>query len=69
MSLKAFHLLFLAASTALAFGFAGVQNYRFWELGGTRTDLLLGFVSTGLGFLLLAYSIVFLKKTKHIEMI
>ncbi len=69
MSLKAFHLLFLSASVALAFAFAAYENYRFWELGGTRGDLLLGFLSSGLGFGLLIYGFVFLRKTKHIEMI
>lgn len=69
MSLKAFHLLFIAASELLLFGFAGYENYRYWELAGSRVDLWIGFISSMLGFLLLAYAWIFLRKTKDIGLV
>lgn len=69
MSLKAFHLLFIAASELLLFGFAGYENYRYQELAGARSDLWIGFASSLLGFVLLAYVFVFLRKTKDIGLL
>jgi hypothetical protein len=67
MSLKAFHLVFITASSALAFGFG------IWELktgraaGGQTADLLfgLGSLATGLGLIL--YEWYFLRKTRNIS--
>ncbi len=69
MSLKAFHLLFIAAAVLLLFGFAGYENYRYWELGGSRIDLWIGFTSSLLGFVVLIYAWFFLRKTKDIGLI
>ncbi|HJT35035.1 MAG TPA: hypothetical protein VJ783_23605 [Pirellulales bacterium] len=69
MSLKAFHLLFLAASELLLFGFAGYENFRYWQLAGSRADLWIGFGSSLFGFALLVYVWLFLRKTKDIGLV
>lgn len=69
MSLKAFHLLFIAASELLLFGFAGYENYRYRVLAESRTDLWIGFASSLLGFVLLVYVWIFLRKTKDIGLV
>lgn len=69
MSLKAFHLLFLAASELLLLGFAGYENVRYWQLAGSRTDLWIGFASSLIGFVLLIYVLFFLRKTKDIGLV
>jgi hypothetical protein len=66
MSLKAFHIIFVAASTLLAFGFGG------WELNnyfayGEKQALVLGVFSLVAGFALLWYGKVVLKKLKNIS--
>ena len=69
MSLKAFHLLFIAACEPLLFGFAAYENYRYWQLAGSRADLWIGFASSLFGFVLLIYVWFFLRKTKDIDLI
>ncbi len=69
MSLKAFHLLFIAIAELFLFGFAGYQNYRYWELAGGRLDLWIGFASSLFGFVLLGYVWVFLRKTRDIGLV
>jgi hypothetical protein len=69
MSLKAFHLLFIAASELLLFGFAGYENYRYWQLTQSSVDSWMGFASSLFGILLLFYALVFLRKTKDISLI
>jgi hypothetical protein len=69
MSLKAFHLLFLAACEVLLFGFAGYENYRYMQLTQSGADLWMGFASSLFGILLLFYIWVFLRKTKDISLI
>ena len=69
MSLKAFHLLFIAASELLLLGFAGYENFRYWQLAGSRTDLWIGFASSLIGFVLLIYVWFFLRKTKDIGLV
>lgn len=69
MSLKAFHLLFIAASELLLFGFSGYENYRYWELTRSGVDLWMSFASSLIGFVLLVYALVFLRKTKDISLI
>lgn len=69
MSLKAFHLLFIAASELLLFGFAGYENYRYWVLTASRVDLWIGFASNLLGLVLLVYVWFFLRKTKDIGLL
>lgn len=69
MSLKAFHLLFLAAAEVLLFGFAGYESYHYWALAGSRGDLWIGFISNLLGLVLLIYAWFFLRKTKDIGLV
>lgn len=69
MSLKAFHLLFIAAAELLLFGFAGYESYRYWTLAGSRIDLWIGFASNLLGLVLLVYVWFFLRKTKDIGLV
>ncbi len=69
MSLKAFHLLFLAASELLLFGFAGYENYRYCQLTASQADLWIGFASSLLGLVLLVYVWFFLRKTKDIGLL
>ncbi len=69
MSLKAFHLLFIAASELLLLGFAGYENFRYWQLAGSPADLWIGFASSLLGFVLLIYVWFFLRKTKDIGLV
>ena len=66
MSLKAFHIVFVSASTLLAFGFGG------WELQSyfvthEQQALLLGISSLVAGVALLWYGKVVLKKLKNIS--
>lgn len=61
MSLKAFHVVFISASTLLAFGFGGWM-LRGWWSGGPLTDLLLGLGSMAAGAGLVVYGRHFLKK-------
>ncbi len=66
MSLKAIHIVFIAASTLLSIGFgAWCLNNYFGGLG-TRGDLWLGVGSVGAAIVLLWYGKYFLKKLKHI---
>ncbi|HEX7447214.1 MAG TPA: hypothetical protein VF306_06695 [Pirellulales bacterium] len=69
MSLKAFHLLFIAACELLLFGFAGYENYRYRVLAESRADLWIGFASSLLAFVLLVYVWIFLRKTKDIGLV
>ncbi len=69
MSLKAFHLLFIAACELLLFGFSGYENYRYRELAQSGVDLWIGFASSLFGILLLIYVWFFLRKTKDISLI
>ena len=66
MSLKAFHLVFVSAATALAFGCAvwAFRNYRAPD--GRLGDLLFGIGSVLAGVALIAYERYFLKKTKDV---
>ncbi len=68
MSLKAFHLLFIAASEVLLFGFAGYENYRYAEVTRSSVDLWIGFASSTFGVLLLIYLWFFVRKTKDISL-
>ncbi len=66
MSLKAFHIVFVAASTLLAFGFGAweLKNYFATE---EKQSLLLGIFSLVAGVALIWYGKVVLKKLKHIS--
>ena len=65
MSLKAFHLVFIIASIALAFGFAGWLVHRYFTAGGVL-NLLFAVVSFAAGVGLIFYERYFLKKTKDV---
>ena len=67
MSLKAFHVIFITASSALAFG-CGVWALKdYFSADGRALDLLfaLGSVAAGVG--LIVYERYFLKKLKNVS--
>ena len=66
MSLKAFHLVFITASSALAFGCGvwALKNYA--GADGRATDLICGVVALAVGAGLIVYERYFLKKTKNV---
>ncbi|MCL4788585.1 MAG: hypothetical protein KJ070_17625 [Verrucomicrobia bacterium] len=65
MSLKAFHVIFITAASALAFGF-GVWMLREYRLpGGGSGDLAFGVASLIVGVALLVYEGYFLRKLKN----
>lgn len=66
MSLKAFHIVFVTASTLLAFGFGGWELNNYFA-GGEKQALLLGVLSLLCGVTLLWYGKIVLKKLKHIS--
>jgi hypothetical protein len=66
MSLKAFHLVFITASTMLALGFAVWSGLQYAEVGGTMN------LTCGIGSVLCAGGLVwygkyFLKKLKNVS--
>jgi len=67
MSLKAFHLLFITASCALAFG-CGVWGLRdFFSSEGSAWDLVFGLGALAVGIGLIFYERYFLKKLKRVS--
>ena len=66
MSLKAFHVVFITAASALAFGF-GVWMIRSYNDAGVARDLAFGIASLVTGVGLLAYEGYFLKKLKKVS--
>ncbi len=67
MSLKAFHIIFIVASSALALGFGVWMLRDYSRPEGTLSDLLLG-VGSCLAFVgLLVYGRYFLKKLKRVS--
>jgi len=67
MSLKAFHVVFITASCALAFGF-GVWSFRnYFSIEGRALDLVFGIGSSLAGIGLIIYERYFLKKFKNIS--
>ena len=67
MSLKAFHVIFITASSALAFG-CGVWALKdYFSADGRALDLFfaLGSVAAGVG--LIVYERYFLKKLKNVS--
>jgi hypothetical protein len=67
MSLKAFHLIFISASSALAFGCAVWGLKSFFSEGGTAWDLVFGLGSLAAGVGLIFYERYFLKKLKQVS--
>ena len=66
MSLKAFHIVFIAASILLAFGFAAWSAMTYSEQGGLRY-LIFAIVSALCGIGLIFYEVYVLKKLKNIS--
>jgi hypothetical protein len=66
MSLKAFHVVFITAASALAFGF-GVWMIRAYNAEGVTRDLIFGIASLAAGVGLLVYEGFFLKKLKNVS--
>ena len=66
MSLKAFHLIFISAASALAFGFGVWELRSYWSAVGVLSDLLLGLGSLLAGVGLIVYERYFLKKLKDV---
>ena len=67
MSLKAFHLVFIAASILLALGFAGWSLMNYYSAQGRRLDLVLAIASAVVAVALVFYERYFLKKLKNVS--
>ena len=67
MSLKAFHLVFIAASILLALGFAGWSLMNYFSPQGSRLDLVLAIGSAVVAVALVFYERYFLKKLKNVS--
>jgi hypothetical protein len=67
MSLKAFHVIFITAASAMAFGCGvwGLKNYFSPE--GRVLELIFGIGSIVVGIALIIYERYFLKKLKKIS--
>ncbi|GIV60144.1 hypothetical protein GQ464_003100 [Rhodocaloribacter litoris] len=65
MSLKAFHIFFIAVSTLLAFGFAAWSLYAFVQAGGVGS-LLMGLAALLLGLVLVVYGRRFRQKFRDV---
>jgi len=66
MSLKAFHIVFVAASLLLAFGF-GVWSLLEYQDHGNTAGLVGGLVSGLAGLALIIYGKAILRKLKNIS--
>ena len=67
MSLKAFHLIFITAACALAFGCALWGFKTYFSAEGKTLDLLFGIGSLLAGAGLIVYERYFLKKFKDVS--
>ena len=67
MSLKTFHLVFISASTFLAFGFGGWLLRNYSSPDGRVLDLVGGVASILAAVGLIVYECYFLKKTKNVS--
>jgi hypothetical protein len=66
MSLKAFHLIFITAASALAFGFGVWLLKDYFSPEGRGLDLVYAIGSFVAGIGLIVYERYFLKKTKDV---
>lgn len=67
MSLKAIHVVFIAASTLLSIGFAAWCLKNYFDGLGTKVDLWMGIGSVGVAVSLVCYGVHFLKKLKNVS--
>jgi hypothetical protein len=67
MSLKAFHVVFIRAASALAFGFGAWMLRAFRAPEGATADLVWAVVSLVAGVGLLVYEFCFLRKLKNVS--
>ena len=67
MSLKAFHVIFITAASALAFGFGAWLLRAYRSPDGTTSDLVWAVASLVVGASLLVYEGFFLKKLKNVS--
>ena len=67
MSLKAFHVIFITASSALAFGCGAWALSNYWSANGRPLDLVYGLAAVAAGVGLILYERYFLKKLKHVD--
>jgi len=67
MSLKTFHLIFIIAAIALAFGFGAWWLRAFFSPAGVAWDLVFGIASFAAGVALIFYERYFLRKTKNVS--
>jgi hypothetical protein len=67
MSLKAFHVIFITASSALAFGFGVWSLKNYFSTEGVGMDLVYGIGSFVAGIGLIVYERHFLKKLKNVS--
>ena len=65
MSLKTFHLVFITASSAMAFG-CGLWALRNYAAEGRAADLIFGLLGLAASVGLLVYERYFLKKTRNV---
>lgn len=66
MSLKAFHVIFITAASALAFGCGVWELKDYFSPTGTTVDLLCGLGGLVGGVALIVYERYFLKKLKDV---
>lgn len=66
MSLKAFHLIFITAASALAFGFGVWELKDYFSADGRGANLAMGAGSLAAGVGLVIYERYFLKKLKKV---
>jgi chromate transport protein ChrA len=66
MSLKAFHIVFIAASILLAFGFAAWAFVQYADSRRT-VELVYGISSAVVGVVLIGYGKYVLRKLRHIS--
>ena len=67
MSLKAIHLIFVNALTALSFGCAIWKFMDYRGENGTTGDLWFSLAAAGVGVLVIIYGRYFLKKLKKLS--
>lgn len=66
MSLKAFHVFFLAVAALFSFGF-GAWGVAFHTSAGGTPVLLVAIASLLIGAALLVYGVWFLRKLRHVS--